>query len=447
MNAVDLFCGAGGTSTGILRAAASLKRRISLVAVNHWRTAINSHSLNQPSVAHICEPVENVHPLDLIKSGRLRLLAASCECRFHSVARGGGPCNEQSRSQPWQIVRWATDIQVDDIMMENVPEFLSWGPLSDKTKKPIKSEKGKHYKAFINALLNLGYSVDAKVQNAADFGDPTSRRRLIIMARRGKKEILWPKPTHGEGRPNPHRSARQIIDWSIKGTAHSERKRPLRPNTIRRIMAGIQKMGGQPFLIGQQSGATPRSVNNPVPTIATAGAISLIEPFIMHLTHQGKDSSRCHSVEKPLPVITTAKGGEMALVEPFIVKLYGTGKTSNVDKPLPTVTSGGNHLGLCEPFLVKYYGTASFVPIDQPLPTVTVRDRFMLIEPCGRKSEVDFRFRMLQPHELAAAHSFPAEYRFTGTKHDQVKQIGNSVPVELAAAHARSLLENSTYPD
>lgn len=173
---VDLFCGAGGTSTGILKACDErLRVPVNLTAVNHWQTAINTHSLNHPRVRHLCESVENLHPLDLVKGGRLDLLAASCECRFHSNARGGGPCNEQSRAQAWQLHRWSTDIWVNKLLMENVREFLNWGPLNPRTKLPIKKRKGEYFKAWANALGNIFKFIEWKVQICADFGDATTR--------------------------------------------------------------------------------------------------------------------------------------------------------------------------------------------------------------------------------------------------------------------------------
>lgn len=493
---VDLFCGAGGTSTGILKAALRLDRQVKLTAVNHWQTAINSHTLNHPTITHLCEPVENIHPLDLVKSGRLHVLAASCECRFHSNARGGGPCNEQSRSQPWQLIRWASDIQVDNILMENVPEFVNWGPLNLRTKRPLKSRKGEYFKSFINALIGLGYNVEFKIQCAADYGDPTSRRRLMLIARRANGAITWPEPSHGAGRAEPHRTAREIIDWALKGESIFNRKKPLCANTLRRIAAGLQKFGGEaaePFLV-MLRGTSPshipasaRSLDDPMPALTANGTHAcLVEPFIYSANHgedpkpRGTVERRVKSLDVPLPSLTTSggfalcepfivppegffrgntaksldaplititgsRGRAIQLVEPILVQTDQTGGNGNyarsIDRPIGTVVSKQNTL-LVEPLILKYYKTGRCKPLTEPLDTVTTRDRFMLVEAkSGRTvAELDIRTRMLQPHELAAAHSFPKSYRFTGNKEDQTKQIGNSVPVELAAAHAKVVL-------
>lgn len=452
---IDLFCGAGGTSTGILKAIHErMGKRAKLTAVNHWKTAVNTHSLNHPEVKHICETVENLHPLDLVKSGRLDLLAASCECRFHSNARGGGPCNEQSRSQPWQLIRWATDIHVENIMMENVREFMNWGPLHARTKRPIKSKKSQYFKGFVNALINLGYRVEFKVQVCANFGDPTSRPRLMLMARKGK-EVIWPELTHGPGRAKPWNSARGIIDWKLKGKSIFNADGSFRHcrNTMKRIAGGLRTLGGkaaEPYLIllrgtsDAQIDNSARSIDDPVPTLTAGGRhVMLCEPFISAYHNGRGGESRNYSVDNPLPTQDTSN--RFALVEPIIVQFDQAGANGGyarpIDRPLATVVTKQNML-LVQPMVLKYYKTGRCKPVDEPLDTVTTKPRFMLVEPTASAPglALDILTRMLQPHELARAHSFPSDYRFTGNKEDQTKQIGNSVPVELAAAHAEAIL-------
>lgn len=303
----------------------------------------------------------------------------------------------------------------------------------------------------------------------------------------------WPEASHGPGRAHPFRTARQIIDWGLKGASIFNRKKPLCKNTLARLAAGLKKFGGvnaQPFLMmmngttechinacvrsvdeplptvtcnphatlvepfvmkyhgnhkGRGDGAERNnSVDEPLPTQDTSNRMCLVEPFIQHLTHHGADAPRCHSVDEPLPTVTGAHRGEMALVEPYLVQTDQTGGNGacihGLDKPVPTVVSKQNLL-LVEPLVLKYYKTGRCRPVDAPLDTVTTKARFMLVEcKTGREvAEIDILTRMLQPHELGAAHSFPGHYKFTGNKEDQTKQIGNSVPVELAAAHARAL--------
>jgi DNA (cytosine-5)-methyltransferase 1 len=214
--AVDLFCGAGGESTGMSLAAQERGMKLELLAVNHWELAIETHAANHPSAEHLCESVERVDPTKAVPGQKLDLLWASPECTHHSIARGGRPRSDQSRASAWLILKWLSELYVERVIIENVPEFLSWGPL-DKSGQPIQKQKGKTFMAFIEALRSLGYSVDWKILTAADYGDPTTRRRLFVQAVKGRKRILWPQITHMDGDSNlmgyqPWVPARNIID-------------------------------------------------------------------------------------------------------------------------------------------------------------------------------------------------------------------------------------------
>lgn len=479
IQAADLFCGAGGTSSGLYRACACMGSPLNLVAVNHWAVAIETHRANHPDARHICATLESIDPRVAVPSGYLNILVGSPECTHHSIARGGKPVSDQLRASAWHILRWAELLTIDNILIENVREFRDWGPTNSKG-KPIKKRKGETYQAFLTALRSLNYNVEDRVLNAADYGDPTSRNRLFVMARRDNKKITWPDASFGNNKSRPYRTAREVIDWDLQGQSIFKRKKPLAVATMARIAAGLRKYGGKnaepflvmmygandarsidrpmptitasgqhiglckPFVLGQQSCAAPRSVDEPLPTICTAGAISLVEPFIVryHGNHKGENDSerRTHSLDKPLPTLDTSN--RYALCDPFITMMYGQSKTREIDRPLPTITTNP-HLYLCEPFIIKYYGTAKAASVDEPLDTITTRDRFGLVEPCADdKAIYDIRFRMLQPHELAAAMSFGKDYQFAGNKTDKVKQIGNAVPVRTATALCQALLEN-----
>jgi DNA (cytosine-5)-methyltransferase 1 len=409
-------------------------------------------------------------------------------CVHHSNARGGRPMNEQSRASAWHILRWAEALYIDNIMVENVREFQFWGPLGANG-RPLKSKRGELFEQFIRSLRALGYRVDYRVFNAADYGDATSRSRLFIQARRGRP-IRWPDPTHSKITSDPSlfatrpwRPAREIIDWSIASPSIYSRKKPLAPNTMRRIMAGLRKFSGLPFVIGQQSCAAPRGLNHPIPTIATAGAISLVEPFLMALDYKGAKGDYVYGMERPVPAITTR--GQLSLVQPFIVVFRNFQDAKSIDDPLATMTASGANFGLCQPFLVqynteregenprvlsvdeplgviptenrfglaqpfliKYNKTGGPCSVDAPLDTVVSHDRFALITPelldkgDHPVAYLDIRFRMLQPSELAAAMSFPTDYQFTGNRGDRVKQIGNAVAVNLAAALTGAMLQD-----
>jgi DNA (cytosine-5)-methyltransferase 1 len=352
------------------------------------------------------------------------LLVASPECTHHSIARGGRPMNDQSRASAWHIVRWAEAIYIDNILIENVREFRDWGPIGADA-RPLKSKKGETYRAFLTALRSLGYTVEDRVLNAADYGDATTRERLFVIARRGGKKIVWPEATHSKtgatslfGKTRKWRAAREIVDWSIPGKDIFERKRPLSPTTMKRIMAGLKKFGGkelepflvvlrnhgdarsldlpmptltaggehfgvcEPFVLGQQSGSVARSVDKPLPTIACGGAIAMVEPFLLNIDHTGGNGNQVRSVDAPVPTVTTKE--RTAVVEPFIVGAGGpaySAKPKSINEPMGTVLTS-NHKALVEPFLIPA-GGPKVAPrsVDQPLNTVLCRDHMALVEP------------------------------------------------------------------
>lgn len=436
LQAADLFCGAGGTSTGLLAAAKSLGLTVDLLAVNHWDVAIATHTTNHPGARHLCADLESIDPLKVAPGGRLNLLVASPACTHHSRARGGKPMSDQQRASAWHILRWAEALYIDNILIENVREWQEWGPLGVNG-RPLKSKRGELFQQFLRSVRALGYNVDYRLLNAADYGDATSRTRLFVQARRGGRRIQWPEPTHSARSEQPRmfetatwRPAREIIDWTIPSQSIYSRKRPLAPNTMRRIYAGLQKFSGRLFVIGQQSCAAPRGVNDPIPTAAAAGAISLIEP---------------------LATMTTS-GTNFGLPPPFLVQYHSErvgepARVASVDQPLPTQTTE-NRFGLAEPFLVSYYGTGTPQSVDAPLATLTTRDRLGLATPEIKAIDgqtvgwLDIHFRMLQPHELAAAMSFPTDYEFTGNRAQRVRQIGNAVAVRTAQALTGAILRD-----
>jgi DNA (cytosine-5)-methyltransferase 1 len=426
IEAVDLFAGAGGTSTGLIQAAKELGFDLHLTAINHWDIAISSHALNHPGVTHLCQNLNNVKPLDVVPSGRLDLLVASPECTHHSNARGGKPMDEQSRAGADFVTMWAEKLYIENILIENVKEFLTWGPL-DENRRPIEKLKGQLFLNFIERLKALDYVVDYRLINAANYGDATTRERLFILARKSHKQIAWPEPTHSKtgelgflAKTKKWRPAREIIDWDNKGNSIFGRKKPLKENTMRRIMKGLEKFGGQPFIaeyhgpkydgdyrvrsmndplptqdtsnrfafcqpfvLGQQSGAAPRSVEEPIPTIAAAGAISLIEPYIVKMYGKADASS----IDKPLPTIVGGDG-HLYLCEPFIIST-SWGKTNrsiarSVEEPIPTIVAQNNGLYLCEPYLVACnHGDddSRSYSIDKPVPTITGVDALGLAQP------------------------------------------------------------------
>lgn len=587
LKAVDLFCGAGGTTSGIVQACNDIGIDVDLVAINHWNVAIDTHSRNYPKAKHLCTSLDNLNPREVVPGGHLNLLVASPECTHHSIARGGRPVNEQNRASAWCILRWAEALYIENILVENVREFMDWGPVG-KNGQPIKRLKGELFLQFVQNLKALDYRVDFRVLNAADYGDPTTRERLFVMARRKRKAISWPTPTHsrtGQATADmfgqtlkPWVPAKQIIDWTLAGQNIFTRKKPLADNTLRRIFAGLEKFGGeaaQPFLVilrgtggsrsielpvpaitaqgkhialaepsfmlGQQSKSAPRSTNDPVPTVCGKGAIGFVQSFMVDIDHTGsngkcirstdepvstitsKHRAVCEpyivaaggpegqgrtpksveqpmgtiltenhqalveaslepfivpqfsdqgprSIEEPLGTLTTTSRG-VRLIEPYVVSVnHGNGdqgeaghvrRVHDLESPLPAVTTK-NGYGIAEaqvvpvecefcfekpckcpdPFLTKYYATAKTAQsVEEPLDTVTTKERFALVQPIVNGMKLEIRFRMLQPHELAAAQSFPKDYKFAGNKSEVTKQIGNAVCVNLAKALITALLK------
>ena len=405
--AADLFCGAGGTSEGLLMAANEMDADLTLIAINHWQVAIDTHSINHPYAKHLCTGLESVKPRELVLGGRLNVLCASPECTHHSVARGGRPMNDQSRSSAWLILHWAEQLYIESIIIENVPEFQSWGPLGANG-RPMKSKRGHLFQQFVSSLKALGYNVEWRVLNCADYGDPTTRQRLFLIARRGGKAIKWPEPTHipackiaegglfSEDR-KPWRTAREIIDWQTPSKSIFERKKPLAEKTLLRIQAGLKKFCGldidlrkcmaedlRPFLVVFRNNQDAQSIDEPVPTLTTMGAnVGLCEPFLAQWDQQGGSGAQ-RPVDSPVPTIVTK--ANTGLVEPFIVPQGRWNDTRTVDRPLDTVTTTSRGVGLIEPFIVPNFGerdgqSPRTHSVDSPAPAVTSHGAGGLVQP------------------------------------------------------------------
>ena len=437
---VDMFCGAGGESCGIKHAADKANLPISMYAINHWEQAIETHQANFPSAEHICRDIQDINPSELITGRKVALLWASPACTHFSVARGGKPCDDQSRITPFTVLDWLDKLTVDRVIIENVPEFMSWGPLDDQTLRPIPEAKGETFAAFTAMIRGLGYNVDWKVLNAADYGAPTTRRRLFIQAVRTgcKKSIIWPDATHLKSGPNQTLignlpswvPARDIIDWSLPTNIIDERTRPLAANTMKRIFRGMEKFWGPyatPFLLRYNGGENRvHSIDEPIPVLDTSNRYGLVQPLVMHIG-QTSSKGRTRSIDEPLATVVTKE--EACLIEPLFIPQHSCGEVRPTSGPLSTIATKGA-IGLVEPLLMEYYGNGGCHPISEPLPTVTTNDRFALISP----ENVRLGFRMLKPHELAAAQSFPKNYIFTGSRADVVKQIGNAVCPKMSEA-------------
>lgn len=392
----DLFCGGGGTSTGMIAAFEKRGVDYELVGVNHWDKAIETNRLNHRG-RYRRDGVERVSPRELVPGGRLHILWASPECTNHSRAKGGRPKDEQSRATAWDVLKWPQELFIDRIYIENVEEFLEWGPC-DETGHPIAKKKGEIFRQYIRALKAFGYRVDYQVMNAADFGAPTCRRRLIIQAVRGRNQkIRWPEPTHakvpGLFGEKPWRAAREIIDWNIKGTSIFERKKPLAANTLRRIYSGIAKHGGRyadRFGVALRreivrsckfSGRCPFEVLASLPPIAARAEAA---PFItvMRGTSPAQDNASIRATDSPLPSIST--NGHEGLVTAFVTRYNGgDDRNHSVSAPVPVVDCS-NRYGLVEPFVFATGQTsagARSTSISAPISTVVTKAEHCIVEP------------------------------------------------------------------
>jgi len=558
LRTLDGFCGAGGITTGLslaleeLLGEEALQDRVDHVAINHWDVAIETHRRNHPWARHMNRDLEFVKPHEAAPEGHVHLACWAPECTFHSVASGGKPTKDQKRMQPWLILPFLQELYVENVLIENVPEFRNWGPL-DEDGHRIREKGGETFEAFIQAIKSLGYAVDWKVLNAADYGDPTTRRRLFIVARRNHRPV-FPEPTHSpadteDGLPD-WRSASEVIDWSDPGESIWTRglgdsgKRPLVQNTMQRIAEGIRRYAHRslepfadavaqldkpdvkqlqktavpvddvtpelvehaedpflvtfdadrpallpPFVLGQQGGSRPRSVDDPAMTIATGGAISKLEPEVFFIPQCS--GGRPRDADEPLPTIltrgmirkieanpfvlprngrhrgihsnppyrpdeeplhtVTASNHDGHLITPYLVPFYGeradqAPRTHDLDDPMPTVPASKSPAGPARPYLVQFNGQSTSQPVDEPLPTVTTRDRFALVVPELWPWGLDIRFRMLKQRELARAMGFPDSYEFCGTKTDTTRQIGNAVAVNTAKALCETLLTDESAP-
>lgn len=449
---VDSFAGGGGASTGIEWA---LGRPVD-IAINHDPAAIAMHRANHPDTEHYCESVWDVDPRKVTYGRPVSLFWLSPDCKHFSKAKGGKPVEKSIRGLAWIAVRWAATVRPRVIMLENVEEFKTWGPLT-KEGYPDPAKKGKTFDSFIRALEKQGYKVDFRELRACDYGAPTIRKRFFMIARCDGFPIRWPEPTHGDpkseavinGKLQPWRTAAETIDWSLPCPSIFTRKKPLAENTLRRIARGIQKFvmeNPEPFIMqafgGNYTGAG-KSIKEPLPTITAKDHNYLVTPFLAQYHSYSSDGARGQTMDRPLLTLDTSN--RYALVSAFVTKFYKTGIGQSVLEPLHTVTTSPGHFGEVRAFLTQYYGTGVGSKLTDPLPTVVSKDRFGLVVVNGLDYQIsDIGMRMLAPRELFNAQGFPGDYiidrDYTGKPYPisaQVARCGNSVSPPIPAAMVR----------
>jgi DNA (cytosine-5)-methyltransferase 1 len=396
----DLFCGAGGSSTGAHRALEEMGLSMTLTCVNHWPVAIETHRRNHPTARHYCQDLNGAKPRELVPEGRLDLLMASPTCTYYSRARGGKPSTDQQRMDPEHILPWLTQLRVRVLLIENVPEFVEWGPLNAKG-RPIKSRKGEYFLAWVNYIKALGFKVEWRFLCAADYGDATTRERFFLVARSDGRPIRWPEPTHAPrrsvdmfGSREQWRGAREIIDWSIRGASIFTRKAPLSVKTLTRIYAGAVKFAWPEPLIAR----LVRHIDATYPGTALPrverGSGTPRAFTISSRQHTGGPAPR--DVGEPVATIT-ASDSRLGLVEPFVLSQHGGGIARPVSEPAPGITTDGAHA-----LVAPYYGSGSgktCKSVDDPLDAITTKDRFGLVVPithANKGAETGGRVRGLE---------------------------------------------------
>lgn len=422
---IDNFAGGGGASTGI---EAAMGRPVD-IAINHSRGAVAMHEVNHPLTKHYCESVWDVTPREVTEGRLVGLAWFSPDCTHFSKAKGGKPVKKEIRGLAWVVLRWAATVRPRVIMLENVEEFTTWGPLRRDEKGdlyPCPKRKGRTFNSFVNALRRQGYEVDHRELRACDYGAPTIRKRLFLVARCDGRPIAWPEPTHGDpaseavrsGRLQPWRTAAECIDWCIPAPSIFDRKKPLAEATMRRIAKGIMRYvvnNPDPFIVTAAHGeVSPKGVKRwgsgvrssllPLPTVTASGGYGVVTPIITE--HANASSQRNMPADEPLRTqCAQVKGGHFALVSAFLAKHYGTSvgydpaesahtltakaKQSIVTahvvrqfgqsvgsspiEPAGTITPGGlGKTGLVTSHLVKLRGTCrDGQKVDAPAPTVT----------------------------------------------------------------------------
>jgi len=378
---VDLFAGGGGASEGIRQAVG----RDPDVAINHDRVAISMHAANHPDTWHLRQDIWEVPPRWATRGRPVGILWASPDCKHFSKAKGAAPKRDRDiRSLAWVVEKWAREVRPRVIILENVEEFKTWGPL-DKQGRIIPCQKGSTFRAFVKRLKRLGYEVEIRSLRACDYGAPTIRKRLFLIARCDGMPIVWPDPTHGAGLI-PYRTAAEIIDWSIPCPSIFERKRPLVENTLRRIAEGIRRYvieAAEPFIVtyygpkkkGEFRGS---GINDPLQTQTTSNRFGLVTPFVAPLTHHGKN--RIYDIKDPLNTITAAHRGEMALVAPFIQRQFGNSVGNSAQEPVGSITAGGmGKTALVSAFLAKHYSGVVGHEVNRPTGTITTKDHHSLV--------------------------------------------------------------------
>ena len=428
---VDNFAGGGGASTGIELAAG----RPVAIAINHDPDAILLHKTNHPYTEHLQASVWDVDPVEVCRGRPVGLAWFSPDCKHFSKAKGAALRDRNIRGLAWIVLRWAGTVRPRVIMLENVEEFQTWGPV--RKGKPVKKKAGETFRKWKQQLSDLGYVIEHRELVAADYGAPTTRKRFVLVARCDGKPIVWPERTHAprdsqevkSGKCKPWRSAAEIIDWSLPSYSIFASKqeikekygvnavRPLADNTLRRVIRGVDKFtikSGKPFIVQQKFSNAAQDIDRPLTTVTAVGAHELVEPvmapFGVECNHSGDGHIR--DLIEPMGTVTAKHTGGIAqpVMAPFTFSNTGGSIGSPASEPVHTIRSAGgqvlsaanliqyhteqsekvrgqavtdpiqtvdasNRYGVASAQLVEYYGNGNPLDVQEPMHTVTAHDR------------------------------------------------------------------------
>jgi DNA (cytosine-5)-methyltransferase 1 len=404
---IDSFAGGGGASTGIELALG----RSPDVAINHDAAALSMHQANHPETLHLNSNVWQIDPAEVCRGRRVGLAWFSPDCKHHSKAKGGKPVKKNIRDLAWVVILWAKRARPEVIILENVEEFRDWGPLTADN-RPCPDRRGQTFMAWVTELKRLGYKVEHRELRACDYGAPTIRKRLFLIARRDGKPIVWPEPTHGKpdspevqaGQRLPWRRAADIIDCSLPcpsifDTAeeimakHGLRAvRPLQDATLRRIARGVMRYvvnSAKPFIVsvahGDSGGRREYPIDDPLGT-QTVGGIqhAVVQPTLAPFVTYGQQGGANRDALDPLHTITASAKDQNAIVAPVLVQTgYGEApgqqpRSLDIQAPLGTVVAGGGKHALVAAFLAQHNAGPKMEKnagrsADEPLSTLTTR--------------------------------------------------------------------------
>lgn len=462
---VDSFAGGGGASTGIEIATG----RVVNIAINHDADAILMHSVNHPFTEHYQASVWDIDPVEVCKGRPVGLAWFSPDCKHFSKAKGAALVDRKIRGLAWIVLRWAATVRPRVIMLENVEEFTTWGPV--RKGKPVKSLSGTTFLKWKNQLLALGYSIEHRELVAADYGAPTSRKRFVLIARCDGRPIVWPERTHApadspevkSGKLKPWRCAAEIIDWSlpmysifdskaeIKEKYGANAVRPLADNTLRRIIRGVDKFtiqSGKPFIVQGKFQNRAQDIEKPLTTITSVGAHELVSAQMIQYHTEQSEAARVNGLNGPMPTVDASN--RYGLISASLTEYYGNGNPIPMGEPMRTVTSHDRE-ALLACHIAEFKGQDKGQSAEEPLRTITASAgefglvgthivryeggarlgrwpeiRSLLNKYCGyhlAENEVlllniagvlwfisDIFMRMLAPRELYNAMGFPPDY-------------------------------------